>query len=135
MRHTRLWILATIIACIILVGFVLSVPHTTRDTAPKVQTEEAVVPTVGIRDSYKKGVHTITGSIEAPNVCTTLDVSVTPQGDGGVDGILIALSMPEDTGICLERPTDLSFSEKVTAPADVPITVTVNGTAATVTAL
>jgi hypothetical protein len=137
MTHTRLWLVATIIAGIILVGFVLTVPHT-RDigelSAPSNAT--TTVPNVAIRDTYRKGVHTITGTVEAPNLCTSLSAIATfLNASSSSESILVALTLPEDTGVCLQQVVHLSFSTTAAAPANVPITATVNGVTATVTAL
>ncbi len=132
MSHKRLLVAATIIASIILAGFVLSVPRTSEIT-PESSTESTTlgVPEVKIRDVYKKGVHTITGSIEAPDACTTVSAEAILVGEG----ILVEISMPEDSGICLERPSTVRFSTTVTAPAKIPITANVNGVAASTTEL
>ena len=137
MSHKRLFISAAIIALVIGASFALSVPHTRdidRLTAPAA--EDVGVPVVVVRDSFKKGVHTITGSLEVPNAC----VSVTARAallDSAPDtaSILLELSMLEETGICLQVPTRMSFSATVAASARLPITVTVNGSVATTTGL
>lgn len=137
MSHSRLWVAATIIAGIILAGFIFLVPHT-RDIAVKQspQNEGTVTPTVALSDTFKKGVHTITGTIEAPNACTSVGVEATPVGTASsTEGILVAISMPEDTGICLQVPTTVRISTTIEAPAHLPITATVNGASATTTTL
>lgn len=136
MNHSRLWVVATIIAAVVLVGFVLSVPHT-RDLATKsLQKVAEAVPSVSLRDSFKKGVHTLTGSLEVPNVCTavTARASLTENASGD-GGIRVELSFPDDTGVCLQMPTRAAFSATVSAPAKLPITVFVNGSIATTTSL
>jgi len=137
MKHTRLWVVATIIACIILAGFVLLVPHN-RVIAPTTESNAvpASVPSVALRDTFKKGTHTITGSIEAPNACTTVSAEATLVGTASsTQNILIAISMPEDTGICLQEKTMISFAATLSAPAHLPIAVTVNDSVATTTSL
>jgi hypothetical protein len=130
MTHTRLWLSATIIACIILAGFALSVPRA-RDGAlpPIAPTKEEVVPTVSVHDVFKKGVHTITGSLNAPNACTSAQADASLV-DGG---ILVSISMPTDSGVCLQEETTVTFSTTITAPTNQPIQATVNGIAATTT--
>ena len=136
MRHTRLWIIATIIAGIILVSFALSVPHT-RDIAETPAAQPAPsVPSVSLHDAFKKGLHTITGSIKAPTPCTSLSADATFNDAASTTAyILVKISMPEDSGMCLQQSADLTFSAAVTAPAGAPITVLVNGTLATTTPL
>lgn len=132
----RLWVAATIIALIILVGFIISVPHT-RDIPNEKPAAEApaTVPTISVRDIYRKGVHTLTGSVLAPDPCTTLSASAELSGTTTSQSILVTLTMPQDTGVCLEQATPLPFSTTVTAPADLPLTVVLNGSAAAVNPL
>ncbi|MDP2650024.1 MAG: hypothetical protein Q8P16_00470 [bacterium] len=135
MNHTRLWAAAVIIALVVIVGFALSVPHT-RDVAqaPSSQNKETGVPLVTLHDAFKKGIHTITGSIDAPNACTVVTAQATFLNDASsTERILVALSMPEDTGVCLQVPMRMNFSATVSAPANVPLTATVNGSVATTT--
>lgn len=134
MKYSRLRVLAAIIASVILIGFFLSAPRARDGAKPTVRNEEAGVPVVALRDSFKKGVHTITGSYTAPNACTTVSADASLSGDAS-STILVALSVPEDSSICLQVPTDESFSATVSAPAHLPIQVTVNGVLATTTPL
>lgn len=137
MRHSRLWLAATIIALALIIGFVLSVPRT-RDIGDTSLPQSVVagVPSVALRDSFKKGVHTITGSIEAPNACAVVSANAAHLNEASsTESILLEISLPEDAGVCLQMPTPMSFSATVSAPADLPITVTVNGAPATATAL
>lgn len=134
MKYSRLWVLAAIIAVAILVSFVFSVPRTRDTTKIEQPNVETSVPVVLVRDSFKKGVHTITGSFTVPNACTTLTATTSLVGDElQTTGILVELSVPEDSGICLQVSTRESFSTTISAPAGLPIRVTVNGTAATTT--
>jgi hypothetical protein len=132
MKHSRLWVAATIIALAVIIGFVFSVPHT-RDVVKTPSSEGATtsVPLVSLSDSFKKGVHTITGSIEVSNICTILSA----QAASSTEGILVEISMPSDTGVCLQLPTRATFQTTLSAPADLPFTVTVNGSPATTTML
>lgn len=132
MSHTRLWVAATIIALIIVAGFVLSVPHT-RDIAETraLLIEPSIVPLVTLHDTFKKGIHTITGSVEAPNACTQVTAHALLQ----TGSIQVALSMPVDTNVCLQLPTRINFSATISAPEHIPITAMVNGLVATTTSL
>ncbi|MDE1919301.1 MAG: hypothetical protein KGH56_01235 [Patescibacteria group bacterium] len=134
MKHMRLGAAASIIALVILVGFVLSVPHAREVAAPQEQKSEASTPTVILRDTFKKGVHTISGSVEAPNACTSAGATASVAGASTTPSILVAISLPVDTGFCLQAPTQVSFQTTVAAPARLPISVTVNGEAATTSA-
>lgn len=137
MTHRRLWITATILAGVILASFVLSVPRT-RDVPESMISPEIVetVPEVTLHDTYRKGTHTISGSIEAPNPCTSLDASATLEGTAsGSETIIVSFTMPKDSGICVQQAVNLPFSVTVVAPAELPISAIVNGSPATVKAL
>lgn len=134
MSQRRLLLSAMIIIGVVLVGFVLSVPHA-RDLGkpPSSDDESRITPVVTIRDSYKRGVHTITGSVTAPNACTTISAEASLVGASSTESILVALSLPKDSGVCLQIPTPLTFSVTVEASARLPIRATVNGTVASTT--
>jgi len=136
MSHTRLWISAAIIAIVIFVGFVLSVPHTRDVAQTPTDTEIKNTPAVTLHDVFKKGTHTITGSVEAPNACTEVTATVVAVGDASTtESVLINISMTKDTGVCLQLPTQKDFSTTIAAPAHVPLSATVNGEEATTTIL
>lgn len=137
MTHTRLWVAATIIAGIILIGFVITVPRAGDVSEPRTTTEDEIVPPeVRLRDSFKKGMHTITGTVEAPNPCTVISATAIYEDATSSDpSIRVVLSMPKDTGICVQQAVTLTFSTTVEAPANVPISATVNDGEATVTLL
>lgn len=136
MSHTRLWVAAAIIALVVIVGFVLSVPHA-RDVAETQQASIATTtPKITILDSYKKGTHTITGSVEMPNACAAVSAEAhIATGDASsTPSILIALTMVDDGGICLQLPTTATFKTTVsTTTTRLPLVVTINGTIATTT--
>lgn len=136
MNQKRLWVAASIIALIVVGGFALSVPHT-RDM-PDTQAPSVTppgVPSVSVRDVFKKGVHTITGSLLAPNACATLSAQASLRSEASsTTGILVDLSLSDDSGVCLQVPTRMGFQTSVSAPASLPILVTVNGVSATTSA-
>lgn len=134
MKYSRLWVLTAIIASVILVGFFLSVPRARDGAKPKEQIVTASTPLITLRDSFKKGMHTITGSITVSNACTPVTANANLVGDAS-STILVALSVSEDSGVCLQVPTTELFTTTVSAPARLPITVTVNGVLATTTSL
>ena len=128
----RLWAAGGIIALIIVIGFVLSVPRA-RDGAQPVntQTNGAVVSSVALHDTYKKGVHTITGYVLAPDACGEIGASASL-----VEGnIQVAVTLSQSEGVCLEVPTRLNFSTTITAPANAKLTATINGAQASTTDL
>jgi len=137
MNHKRFWIAASIIAGIVVISFMLSVPHT-RDIAQTEMPQDnvAIVPSVTLRDSFKKGVHTITGSLEAPNACSVITANAILSGSASsTDSIIIGISMSPDVGVCLQLPTRMNFSTTISAPAGLPLSATVNGHEATTTVL
>lgn len=137
MSRMRLWISAAIIASIVLIIFALSVPHT-RDvgTNQALLTETKKVPSVSLRDSFKKGVHTISGTVEAPNACASVDATAELYGDtSGEENIIVSVSMSSDSGTCLQLPTRIDFKTTISAPANLPLAATVNGVPASTTPL
>ncbi|MHB8710463.1 MAG: hypothetical protein ACYC6X_02870 [Minisyncoccota bacterium] len=133
MSQKRLWVAAIIIALVIVIGFVFSVPHV-RDIAQSPPQVTMTIPTVTLHDTFKKGIHTIVGSVETTDACTGVTATSTLEGDASsTESILLSLSIPEDTGVCLELPTRTNFSTTITAPALLPITATINGSVASTT--
>jgi hypothetical protein len=135
MPHTRLLIAAAIIAVVLVAGFALSVPHT-RDVVEEIEiSSEEQIPTVTIRDAVKNGVHTITGSLKVPNACTAITAEARLIGEDGAQSILVTITMPKYTEVCLQMPTTENFSVSIEAPARLPITATVNDATAEVETL
>lgn len=134
MRYSRLWSAAAIIGLALIVSFAFSVPKT-RDIkelpSPQVSEKIADIPEIVLNDSFKKGVHTISGSLIAPNACAT----VTADASSDKNGISIALVLSSDTGVCLQLPTKISFRTTISAPSGLPIVAIVNGVTATTTTL
>ncbi len=134
MNHKRLYLAAAIIAGVLVLGFLLSVPRARDGEVPNETVESEVVPPVAIRDSYKKGTHTISGTVIAPNACATLGASAVTTGDPA-SAIVVELTFTEGEGVCLEVPTPLKFSTTLKAPEGLPLSTTVNGVVATTTPL
>ncbi len=134
MSHMRLWASAGIIALVILIAFAFSVPHTRDVKVEPLPAKTVSVPVVSLRDSFKKGLHTISGSIETPNACTAVSASASLVGSASTtQSILVAISTQADSGVCLQVPTLVNFKTTVSGPANLPITATVNGLTATTT--
>ncbi len=132
-NRTHILTAAILIALAIIVGFALSVPHTRdagRTPMPAVSTTSST--TITLHDAYKKGVHTLTGSVTAPDACATASATAETAGTSS-SSILLAIDMPADAGVCLELPTPISFSTTVTAPAGASVTATVNGASVRIT--
>jgi hypothetical protein len=78
--------------------------------------------------------HTISGMVEAPDACTAASSTAVLTGDASdTQAIRVDITMPADTGICLQVPTTLKYSTTIAAPANLPISATVNGAAASTT--
>jgi hypothetical protein len=109
-------------------------PHDTAPVAPKPVTVETLAkkPVVPVRDIYKKGTHTITGSLDLPNPCSTVSVESMLEGEPP-ERILILLTVLTDEGICVQEKTATPFETSLTAPEGVPLRVLVNGSEASVT--
>jgi len=137
MSHKRLFVSSAIIALAILISFVLSVPHT-RDVEQKLSStvEVTSIPVVTLRDSFKKGLHTISGSLQVPNACTGVSASATLAGNSSsTESVVVAISVQSDSGVCLQLPTQASFQTTISASANLPFIVTVNGSLATTSPL
>jgi hypothetical protein len=133
-HRTRLWVSAAIIAAIVLIAFALSVPHT-QDLKVEMKAIEAPsTPVVTLHDAFKKGAHTISGSIEVPNACTAITTSSALVGEASsTERILVSIGFEVDLGTCLQVPTEMLFKEIITAPAGLPVEATVNGVLASTT--
>ncbi|MBI4133447.1 hypothetical protein HY478_02430 [Candidatus Uhrbacteria bacterium] len=138
MSHKRLLVAAVIIASFIFINFLFSVPRAGDiPRAPAFALEESTkVPSVVLRDVFKKGTHTISGSIEVPDACSSVTATAILVGEASApEGIQVIIAFSPDSGVCLELPTRVDFSTDINAPAGLPITATVNGMLASTTAL
>jgi hypothetical protein len=137
MSHMRLWASAAIIAFVILITFALSVPRVRDIPVESVISpteKETTVPTVTLHDSFKKGLHTITGSIETPNACTRVLAKASIVGDASsTQNILVEIATQTDSGVCLQIPTRADFQATTSAPANLSITAVINGSDAITT--
>lgn len=133
-RIARLFVAALIILAAVVIGFAISVPHTKELQIDTKNVEAPTVPEVTLHDVFKKGTHTITGSLQAPDACTTASAESSLLGDASsTQSILVEVSMPTDSGVCLMRPTDVEFSTSIEAPEAAIINVMVNGVIASTT--
>lgn len=127
MIRMRLWTASAVILAVILAGFVLSVPHTKDATVAP--TPAPVPVAVLVQDTYAKGTHTITTTLEAPDACATATAEATLV-EGGIQ---VSIAMPPDVGICLELPHRMALTSTIAAEPNLPISVVVNGEAAAIT--
>ncbi|MDO8623783.1 MAG: hypothetical protein Q7R54_00275 [bacterium] len=119
---------------ILIGGFAFFIPHANRggEEAPASPVSTSVTPAVTISDSYRKGTHALTGSILAPTPCTSVS-AIASVASSTPESILVAISMPPDTGICLQQATAISFTVSALAGADATIQTLVNGVLASTT--
>lgn len=135
MSTKRLIIVAVIFALALLLGFALFVPRASEPPgALHPAVAPASAPAVTVRDSFRKGVHTITGTVEAPDACSTATAQASVTGTSTSEQILLSIQMPSTDGVCLQLPTKLDFSTTLSAAQNLPLSVTVNGLPATVSA-
>lgn len=132
--NARLALVAVIIAAVVIGGFFLSAPHAREVRVSAVRpAAPSTTPAVSIKDSYKKGVHTLTGSVTAPDACVTVSANATFATSSETQEIDLDLSMPATDGLCLTVATEAPFKTTVSAPAGIPVVVRVNGAPATTT--
>ena len=137
MKSMHLWTASGIMILVIIVLSALSVPHVREVPAAVSNSVPALTPpTVTLHDAYRKGVHTFAGTITAPDACASITAEASLSGDPTTSqGIILALTMLDDSGVCLQIPTRINFQTTFTAPANLPLTITVNGKAASTTEL
>lgn len=127
MSHKRLYIAAAIVAVLVLISFLVSVPRAEDGEVEALGGDvQAVAPEVQLTSAYAKGVYTISGTVLAPDVCAAASAEARPVGDPAT-GIEVAITLSESEDVCLEVPTKQRFSTTITAPAELPIVATVNG--------
>jgi hypothetical protein len=133
MMHQRIWLLGGSIAFVILASFLFSVPRTTEVAEAPPSSPEVEVPRLTLKDTFRRGVHTLSGSVEAPNACAEVAASATyEESDTENAHILLAATLTLTEGLCLEILTKIPFAATVSAPANTPIVATVNGVPTTV---
>lgn len=136
MRHSRLWLVASIIILVVLGGFLLSVPHTQegKELALSAIDTSEQGSLVSIHDAFKKGKHTINGFVEVLNYCNTLSVDTQYVSiASSTEHISLELTLSEEPGICLQVPKRIEFSTTITAPENLPIEAFLNGVETAIT--
>lgn len=134
MLLSRLWVPAAIIAAAIIAFFLLSAPHANAPLTPlAAETAASSTPIVTVHDAFRKGVHTLSGSLQAPDPCVIASAAATLTGASTSEEILLDITLPPDTDVCLQEPAAAAFSTTLTAPPGLPLHVRVNGADATTT--
>jgi len=135
MSSLRLLGAAAIIAGVLVISFIILAPHTHDIQAPTPSPAATSVPAVTLHDSYTKGLHTITGTVEAPNACAIVTADAALSEQTSQQSILVRISLSEDSSVCLQLPTAMDFLTTLSAPAHLPIEAVVNDSAASTTVL
>ncbi len=119
---------------VLIAAFVYFVPNTdTPDEAPAISDlDTAPEYAVTAHSVYSRGRYTITGTVEAPNPCTTVSVTAEMLASSTPPAIQLNISMLRDEGACLELITPTSFTATTTGPVDATLAAYVNGTKASV---
>jgi len=89
----------------------------TKDTAQK-------TAPVAVSHTFKKGVHTFTGERVLGTPCDTLGAEAVLVEEGRVE---VRITETPAEGMCLVRPTTMTFSASVEAPENASVVVLVNG--------
>lgn len=115
---------------VFIIAFAIFALRTTEGPAPASTTasNEAAITNVKVTDTYtsKTGLHTIKGTATVPNACTPL-AATTSMSAASSTVIRVDLSAESGTGVCLELPTQVSFSVTSDAPKDDSVEVYANG--------
>lgn len=134
MHRTHLRAASVIIAFTVLLGFIISVPHTRDLPAPPRVSAPSAPPLVSLNDRYAKGVHTLSGTLTAPDACASVAAQALFEGaSSSAPRITLNLTVPPSEDVCLMRAQPAAFSATVAAPKGTPVTVFVNGEAASTT--
>lgn len=123
MSPLRLRAAAGIIAALVISVFLLSAPRAKDGAEVAVQGAPASVPTVTLRDTFKKGTYTITAMVTVPDACSAAEASVS-QAD---ESIVVAITIAPSEGLCLKVPSERRFTLVTAAPQGLPLKATVNG--------
>jgi hypothetical protein len=114
---------------LVIVGYAFFVPHTTKDEVPPpVESEPQPAPLVTLSSSFRRGVHTFEGTVEAPTPCTTVGVETT-VASSTPSRITLSLTLAPDEGVCIQVVRALPFEATAEAPEDAFVELTVNGVA------
>ena len=132
----RAFFIGIILAAFVVVGISVSSKHLPDGSLTSATTATTSAPTITLAafsDSYHRGVHTLSGALITPTPCyavsphTELVPSTTPSL------IELNLSVPTDTGRCLELSATTTFRITQRAPRRAVVSVFVNGALATST--
>lgn len=134
-RRPQFWVALLCVGIVLLAAYSISVERAREVAvpAPKVAAEAPPVALDSYADSYRRGTHTVSGSVAVPTPCYVVTAAATTDASSTPERIRVDISAPPDTGSCLMLPDTKPFSVTATAPADADISLYVNGALATTT--
>ena len=125
----KIWMVAAAVVAVLIVGFIIVVPHTNEDIRVR-EVAAPIVPPVFIHDAYKKGLHTLAVSVAAANPCAVVQghsVLVPRPASSSPAVASVALTIAEDSGVCLQSVATTTLSFSLAGPSTVQLIATVNG--------
>lgn len=133
----RIWIGVGVFLGVLIIAFAFFVFRITEGPVTPTVSEPAVTIISDVRnvaDTYKKGVHTVHGTVTVPTACTEIEANASVDSESSSTPVIrVDLSAESDTGTCLMLPTNKTFSVQATLTGSAPIAVYVNGVLATTT--
>ncbi len=136
--HTKeIVIIAIALLVIIVVGIRLSAKHLKDNPLPRTHvatdTHSTPIKLVSFSGSYRRGEYTLDGALTVPTVCYVASAksSLVPSTTPSV--IRLDVTVPIDTGRCLQLPATTTFSVRQRSGKGATIHVYVNNALATST--
>jgi len=132
----RTFLIGIVLAIFVGIGIFISSEHLPDGMRVAMQVATSSTPAITLAsfsDSYHRGVHTLSGALITPTPCyivvtqSTLVPSTTPPL------IQLNLSIPQDTGRCLDLPATTTFRVTQHSARDSVVNVYLNGILATST--
>ncbi len=121
---------ALIIAFVVLITFVLSVPRSQNEQVQDYESPSlsTTTPKLLITEEHDRGVRTFSGSLDVSNACTVVSAEAELVGNASsTQNIALYVIAPTMEGVCLQIPKTIEFEASIEAPEDLPVEVYVNG--------
>ncbi len=136
----RLFIIALILIAFGILSIFIFSPHLTNNGNIAAHVSVAtstphVITLVSLQNSYRRGKHTIKGSLVMPTPCYTITANTSMVPSTTPPVIRLNLVVPIDTGRCLALTATTTFSTTQVAAKGAIIKAYINNTFATSTAL
>ncbi len=122
-------LVVSIFICIVVItaGIFFFATYEGAQVKEKVPTQATTTPAVTLKDSFKKGIHTITGTVTVPTPCTEIDANAAVDSAQNPPVIQVNITTTASEGICLLRAENEAFTLKVTAPESATVVTSVDG--------